>query len=95
MANALGESRGNHVHLRHRDADLLRQPLDDLIGPRQLFARYRLGPVHGQRDLVAEEVRSEIHDDGEDQRHRKEGSQDRQKAASSAAGTAIVKPVMT
>ena len=55
----------DNVYLGHWDADLLRKALDDLVSARQLFARDRLRAVHGQRDLVAKEIRNEVHDDGQ------------------------------
>ena len=58
----------DYVHLRHRDADFLRQALHNPVGSRQLLTRDRLGTIRSQCDLVAEEVRREIHDDGDDER---------------------------
>ena len=64
----IGRVGWNHVHLRHGQADLLSQALDGVVGARQLLARDRLRAIHGQRDLVGEEIRNEIHDRGEGQR---------------------------
>ena len=57
----------NHVHLRHRNADLLRQPLDSPISARELFARNWLCAIHCQSNLVGEEIRDEVHDSGKGQ----------------------------
>ena len=59
----------NDIHLRHRDADLLCQALDDLVSARQFFTRDRLRSIHSQSDLVTVEIRNEIHDDGHAEGH--------------------------
>ena len=60
----------DHIHLRHRNADLLRQALDRSVGARQFFARDRLRAIHRQRDLVGVEIRDEVHDGSEGQRQK-------------------------
>ena len=59
--------RGNHVNLRHGQAHALREPLHDIVDARQFFARDRPSAVHGQGDLVGEEVRDKVHQPGKDQ----------------------------
>ena len=68
VAKALGDSDGNHIDLRHRYADFLREPLDSGVGSRQLFARNWLRAIHGQSDFVRIKIRDEVHDDGDGQR---------------------------
>ena len=58
----------NHVNLWHGDADLLREALNNGVRAGQLFPRNRLRPVHGQRNLVREEVGNEVHHCCNDQR---------------------------
>ena len=57
------------VNLGHRQADFLRQALDDVIDARQVLTADGLGAVGGERDLVGEKVSHEIHDRGESERH--------------------------
>ena len=57
------------IDLGHRQADFLRQALDDVVDARQIFAADGLGAIGGERDLVGEKVGNEIQDGGEGQRH--------------------------
>src|SRR5208282_1232978 len=59
----------DEINLRSRQANLLRQALDDVINARQIVARNGLRTIGGKRDLVGEKVRDEIQDGGEDKRH--------------------------
>ena len=59
----------DYVDLGHRQADFLRQALDDVIDARQIFAADGLGAIGGERDLVGEKVGNEIQDGGENQRY--------------------------
>jgi len=58
----------DHIDLRHRQANLLGQPLHNLVGARQLLARHRLRLVHGQCDLVGVKIGDEVHHGGKSQR---------------------------
>jgi len=66
-----GESVGrrirNHVHLRHRQARALRQPRGDLV--QRVLRTDCLRAIHAEDDLVREPVRSEVHDEGKEERH--------------------------
>ena len=64
----VGRLGGNHVDLRHRDAILRGQPLDDVIGARQLLTRHGLRAIHRKRDLVGVEIRGEVHRDRDHER---------------------------
>jgi hypothetical protein len=66
----IGRIRGYDVHLRHGQARTLGQTLHRLVGTGQLLARDRASPVHGERDLVGEEVGDEIHHSGQNQRQK-------------------------
>ena len=59
--------RWNHVHLRHRNADFLREALNGLVSARKLLARDWLCAIHGKSNLVGEKIRNEVHDNGEGQ----------------------------
>src|ERR1017187_9274460 len=59
----------DEVDLGHRQADFLRQALDDVVDPRQIFTANRLGAIGGERNLVGEKVGNKIHDGGEAERH--------------------------
>ncbi len=59
----------DQVDLGHRQADFLRQALDDVVNARQIIAADRLGAISGERDLVGEKIGNEIHDGGEGERH--------------------------
>ena len=57
----------DHVDLRHRNADFLREALNGGVGAWEFLARDGLSAVHGERDLVGVEVGDEVHDGGEGQ----------------------------
>ncbi len=60
MAKALGDSGRDHVDLRHRNADFLREAFDGGVSARELLARDGLRAISGQRDLVGIKVQTKF-----------------------------------
>src|SRR5271157_3578362 len=65
----VGRIARDEVDLGHRQADFLRQALDDVVNARQIIAANGLGAISGKRNLVGEKIGNKIHDGGKDERH--------------------------
>ena len=60
---------GDNVNLWHRQADFLRQALDDVVDAWQIFPADGLRTIGSERDLVGEKIGNEIQDGGKSERH--------------------------